>query len=303
MKNKYIGLLIAVVVIFSLLFVAYKSVEKPSKQDSSTEKKLYPIESFSHAHGLSTDLEDSNKLYIATHEGLYVLVDEKDLYQVGKSRDDYMGFSPHPKSINTFFSSGHPEEGGNIGFQKSTDGGYTWEKLSDGVNGPVDFHAMAVSSVNPNLIFGWYRGMLQKTEDGGNNWEVVRPTPFVTVSLTADSSDENILYASSPQGAFISRDKGQKWQELSTELKNTFVSMIAINPKNSHEILSFSERLRLAKSIDGGKTWSKINESFDGGTVLFISYNRQSPGSLYALTERHSIYKSTDSGENWNKIL
>lgn len=302
MKNKYIGILGVIVVIFGILFAFYNTAKKTAKSGSSAEKKLYPVDSFSHAHGLSTDLKDPGKLYIATHEGLYILLNEKDLYQISRNRDDYMGFSPHPKSINTFFSSGHPEEGGNIGFQKSEDGGFTWEKLSDGANGPVDFHAMAVSPVNPNLIFGWYQGVLQKTADGGKNWEVVGPTPFVVVSLTADSPDENTLYASSPQGAFISRDKGQKWQELSTELKNTFVSVIAVNPKNSKEILSFSENLRLARSTDEGKTWSKISESFNDGTVLFISYNRQNPNILYVLTEKNIIYKSTDSGITWKKI-
>ncbi|MBI2030127.1 exo-alpha-sialidase, partial [Candidatus Kaiserbacteria bacterium] len=54
-----------------------------------------------------------------------MLENEKDLYRVGKSRDDYMGFSPHPTEADVFFTSGHPSRGGNLGFQKSDDGGAT----------------------------------------------------------------------------------------------------------------------------------------------------------------------------------
>ncbi|MDP3766308.1 MAG: hypothetical protein Q8R04_07385, partial [Nanoarchaeota archaeon] len=117
---------IAVLAILAVIFMA-RFFGNDSKDAAANQ--LYPIHSITHAHGLAVDAADSNKLYIATHHGLLVLLNEKELYKVGKSEDDYMGFSPHPSNPNIFFSSGHPSRGGNIGFQKAEDGGFTWKRV------------------------------------------------------------------------------------------------------------------------------------------------------------------------------
>ena len=302
MKSKNI-LIIGVINVISIFGVVIlsnsgKLTTNTQTKFGSSSQKLIPIDSITHGHGLAVDVENPNNVYIATHHGLLILVNEKDLYRVGDKTDDYMGFSPHPTNARVFFSSGHPATGGNIGFQKSEDGGFNWQKISDGIAGPVDFHAMAVSPVNPDLIFGWYQGAIQQSTDGGKNWAVVGNTNFVTVGLAADTKDENIVYASSPQGMFVSKNKGGSWDRL----LDGFVSVVAVNPSNSQKLLSFSEKQRLAKSNDAGKTWEKINESFSGETPLFIAFDTQKPENLYILTEKNSIYKSIDSGDAWSKI-
>ncbi len=80
-------------IVISALVLIYLSINKENNADN-----LFPVSSFSHSHGLAVGSGDSNKLYIATHEGLYVLLNDTKLYQIGKSTDDYMGFSAHPSS-------------------------------------------------------------------------------------------------------------------------------------------------------------------------------------------------------------
>lgn len=298
MKVYIIGGLLTLAIIIGGVFLLQPKNQGFSQGSTSSKKELIPIDSITHGHGLAVDVADSNKLYIATHHGLLVLVNEKDLYQIGNKKDDYMGFSPHPSNPEVFFTSGHPSFGGNLGFQKSEDGGYTWEKVSNGVNGPVDFHAMTVSPANPDLIFGWYQGALQRTTDGGKNWEIVQNAQFPIVSLAADTKDENVLYAASPQGLFVSRNKGASFDRLF----EGFVSVIAINPQDSQQLLSFSEKLGLSKSDDGGKKWEKISADFAGETPLFIAFDRQKPANVYLLTEKNSLFKSIDSGATWNKL-
>jgi photosystem II stability/assembly factor-like uncharacterized protein len=294
MNNKYIiGIIVATIVIGGFFLLS-----RPSDSERSSSGNLIPIDSITHGHGLAVDVADSSKVYIATHHGLLLLQNEKELYQVGNSKDDYMGFSPHPTNAKVFFSSGHPSFGGNIGFQRTEDGGFTWKKISDGVNGPVDFHAMAVSPVNPDLIFGWYRGALQRSKDGGKNWEVISKTNVPIVSLAADPKDENIVYAASPQGLMVSKNQGKDWSFL----LDGFVSTIAINPQDSQKLISFSEKLKLARSNDGGKNWEPVDESFDGEIPLHTAFDTQKPEVIYTLTEKNSLYKSTDSGITWNKI-
>jgi hypothetical protein len=133
--NKKITIGVTVAILAMLGLVILTKVE--SEIETDQHKKA---EAITHGHGLAVDVADSNKVYIATHEGIVTLINDKDLYEVAGPKDDYMGFSVHPTQANVFFSSGHSSRGGNIGFQKSEDGGITWKKLSNGVNGPVDFH-------------------------------------------------------------------------------------------------------------------------------------------------------------------
>lgn len=294
MKTK--TLIITVAVIALLIAGAIWLATSGGGSSNTSAKELIPVQAISHGHGLAVDPNDASKLYIATHYGLLLLQDEKDLYQVGNKRDDYMGFSPHPTDSNVFFSSGHPATGGNIGFQKSEDGGFTWKKISDGLNGPVDFHAMTVSPVDPNVAYGWFKGDLQKTTDGGESW-AKNTTGFLVIHLATDTKDAQILYASSPQGFFKSTDGGATWRQLF----DGFVATSAVNPSDQ-SILSVSEKYGLARSLDGGTTWTAIPERFSGETPLYISHYRQNPDIVYLLTEKNSVYKSTDGGDTWQKL-
>lgn len=302
LKKNIIIFLVAVASIGGFIFVVQQRQDKSITQDENSQslaaQDLTPVKYIDHGHGLAVDVADPSRIYIATHHGLVVLIDEKDLYQVGDANDDYMGFSPHPTDPKVFFTSGHPSTGGNIGVQKSVDGGNTWAKISDGVNGPVDFHALAVSPVNPELLYGWYQGAIQRSIDGGKNWEIVSRTSVPIVNLVADPKDENLVYAASSQGLMVSKNKGVDW----TLLFSGFTSAIAVDPNDSSRLLSFSENNGLAESKDSGKTWTKVNENFNGETPLFIAHNKQNPEIAYILTEKNSIYKSIDNGISWSRI-
>lgn len=289
MNNK--NIIIGIVIIFFLGGTFWLLGGKDTSSGLTPEKEI------THGHGLAVDIADSNKLYIATHHGLLMLINEKDLYRVGKSKDDYMGFSVHLSDPKTFFSSGHPATGGNVGFQKSEDGGNTWKKISNGLDGPVDFHAMSVSPVNPNLVYGWYRGNLQRSEDGGKSW-VKFSTSVPLVALAGDTKDEHIVYAASPQGLYKSQNKGETWEKL----VEGFVAAIAVHPADSQKLLISSEQLGLAQSRDSGKTWQSTNQSFVGESALFIAFNPQTPEIVYLLTEKNSLYKSQDGASIWSQI-
>ncbi len=263
---------------------------------------LTPEKSFSHGHGIAVDVSEANKLYIATHEGLFVLVDDKDLFRIGKTRNDLMGFSAHPTNPTTFFSSGHLAYGGNLGFQTSDDGGVSWKKVSGGLSGPVDFHSLAVSSVNPNIVYGFFLGDIQRSIDRGRNWEIAKGA-VAPISLTSDPFDEKVLYAGTQDGALVSVDGGDSWKSISTVLDGGFVTVYAPHPVDNSFALAFSERQGgLAKSIDTGASWIRLGEQFGGSAVLYIAYAKQKPDTIYALTNENTLYKSEDKGENFVKI-
>jgi photosystem II stability/assembly factor-like uncharacterized protein len=300
-QKKYLAVLMLGAVVGLGMFVWSRST---GTSESMIQNQLIPESVISHGHGLAVDPNDSRKVYIATHHGLLVLQNDKDLYRVGASTDDYMGFSVHPTEANVFFSSGHPSLGGNIGFMKSADGGFTWKKISSGVDGPVDFHSMALSRVNPNLMYGSFQGNIQRSTDQGKTWEIVS-RDLSPVYLAADSQDENRVYAvdAQGQGVLVSIDKGKVWESLSSELEGGLVSTIALHPTDANIIFAYSEKLGgLGKSTDAGVTWSKTKELFNGEMVLHLAFDQNNPATLYALTVENKLFKSTDTGDNWMQV-
>lgn len=271
-------------------------------KEVQTEKQvtLIPVDSISHAHALAVDR--SSKLYIATHYGLLVLIDDKNLYQVGEKKDDYMGFQVHPTISNAFYASGHPSSGGNLGVQKSEDGGINWKKISDGAKGPVDFHAMAISPADPTLFYGWYKGQLQRSTDGGITWEHLETSLTDVIALKADLTDSSKVFAATGQGLLVSDDQGKTWASASTALAGAIVTALASHPTDSSILLSFSERLGLAKSLDGGVTWTAPEQDFGGDVLLHIAFNPSTPDSVYAITKNNVLYKSTDGGSTWAEL-
>lgn len=295
-EGRSYGLWIGLAVV-AVLFVGFVIF---NKSNPTSAQYLTPIDSFSDAHGMAVDVADSSKLYIATHHGLLMLKNDKNLYQVGSGRDDYMGFSLHPTDPKTFFTSGHPSAGGNLGFQKSTDAGRTWQKIADGVNGPVDFHSMAVSQVNPELIYGSYGGQLQRSTDGGNTWQLVdADVPSIYV-LATDAQDKNTVYAATENGLYVSNDQGDNWQ-AAQGLNSGAVKTLTAHPTKGGELLSFSDTYGFARSTDGGVTWQKVQANFPQPPV-YLAYDGNDPATIYALLLNLDIYKTEDGGKSWGKI-
>lgn len=306
MNKKYIAgvAVVLVAVVAGIFILSRRDNSAPGAPNNSISENLYLEQTISHGHGLAVDANDSDKLYIATHYGLLTFDSDKKLYRIGKSENDLMGFSILPYDANVMFASGHSSVGANLGFQKSEDGGVTWKKVSDGINGPVDFHSMTVSPKNPNLIYGWYQGNLQRSGDQGKTWEIVN-SDLLPLSLTADPLDENIVYAADSQGrgVLISRDKGATWLSFSDGLEGGAVSVVSIHPQDAKIILVFSDKLGgMGKSIEGGVTWKKVNENFDEGVVSHIAFSWNKPNIVYAMTRENKLYKSEDTGDNWIKI-
>jgi photosystem II stability/assembly factor-like uncharacterized protein len=290
------GAIIAIAVITIFWFTG------GSSPDDRSDNVSVSVSGFDHAHGVALDTVDSQKLYIATHDGLYLLQNDSDLFRIGSSRDDFMGFSAHPTEPGTFYSSGHSSRGGNIGFQKSVDGGITWERVSMGIGGPVDFHALAASSANPDSVYGFYGGRLQRSIDGGETWEYAKGT-VAPISLATNPLREGVVYAATQRGVQVSEDRGDSWKSLSTQLESGAVSVIAYSPHDAEIALAFAEAVGgLGRSTDGGLTWSKVNENFGNDTVLYVAYSRSQQGLVYSLTHSNGIYKSIDDGATWQKV-
>lgn len=186
-----------------------------SRSFSAGETTVATLTGDTHFHGIAVDPRDPDRLYLATHHGLYAVGPAGTAQRVSETDDDFMGFTPHPTDPEVLYASGHPAGGGNLGFIVSRDGGTSWSKLADGVDGPVDFHQMDVSKADPTVVYGVF-GDLQKSTDGGRNWTRVGPAPEELIGLAASSKDVDRLYAATRSGLMVSGDGGRHWRPAHT---------------------------------------------------------------------------------------
>lgn len=222
---------------------------------------------------------------------------------MGNSDYDLMGFTAHPSNPTVFYSSGHSPRAGNLGFQISEDGGFTWKKVSNGIRGPVDFHVLSADAALLGIFYGWYDGKLQKSDDEGKTWELLSPDLPDPISFIPHPKKNGDLYAVTLNGIYLSMDSGEKWIVAFPELKSAGATALAIDPANPDNMLVFSRKFGLQKSADSGKTWQNISETLGGGIAIHITIAKKDPNTAYIVTHAYKIYKSTDAGNTWEKIF
>jgi photosystem II stability/assembly factor-like uncharacterized protein len=280
-----------------LFLVLFAGIFANGGNDDDTSKLEKDSLILRDAHGLAVDIENPDQLYIANHSGVYGLDSTGELSAINEVEADFMSFATHPTDPNIMFSSGHPTTGGNLGFQKSDDGGKTWEKVSDGLNGPVDFHTLAVDQANPDVIYGYYSGQLQRSIDGGSNWQYV-DIPGNIIQL-ATGPNEGSVYAATASGLYVSDDQAETWSPIDT-FTGIAIS-VAVNPEDKNEIAIFTEADGLQKSIDGGQSWQAISTPLRSERIFFIAYSKSSPEVMYILSEKLNVLMSNDSGASWQQ--
>ncbi|MFT7555357.1 MAG: photosystem II stability/assembly factor-like uncharacterized protein [Planctomycetota bacterium] len=248
-----------------------------------------------HFHGIAVHPIDPERFYLATHHGFFLVSPDGNAKLLSDNSNDYMGFTPHPTDQKIFYASGHPTSGGNTGFIQSTNGGRTWKQLSPGVGGPVDFHQMDVSSADPNLIYGVFRG-LQISEDGGNRWKIVAQVPPGLIDLAASGKDTQTLYAATQNGLLISRNRGISWQPA--HLKRSPASMVQAAGDGS--VYAFVGGLGLIRSPDDSMRWALLNNDFGDAYLLHLAVDNNYPDILYAISNKSEVLSSRDGGLSWS---
>ena len=291
MNNKYfLFALVAIVTIgVVVLFAEEDTQEEVTSSEVQSGLRLSDI------HGLEVDIVDPEKIYLANHQGLYMQESDGIIKKVGTISDDFMGFSVDPIDPATFYASGHPKTGGNFGITKTINNGQSWNDVSEGLGGPVDFHTMAVDNSDANIIYGYYQGALQRTIDGGQTWQYAKNAPSQIIQLSA-GSEKNSVYAATTNGLHISNDSGETWSIL--RLADNTVVAVEVNQKNN-SILASTVDQGLLQSKDNGKTWQEVDFE-KSETVLYIATSPSEESRSYLATKTLKIYQSDDGGETWS---
>lgn len=274
-----------------------------SRSFATSETTVATLTGETHFHGIAADPRDPDRLYLATHHGLFVVSPDGKAQQVSDSRDDFMGFTPHPSDLDVLYASGHPAGGGNLGFIVSRDGGKSWSKLADGAGGPVDFHQMDVSKADPAVVYGVF-GDLQRSTDGGRSWTVVGPAPEGLIALAASSTDVDRLYAATRGGLKVSTDGGRQWRPA--HLLRTPAT--AVHVMSDGTVYAFIVGTGLVRAPEPGFQWATIGNGFGDAYVLHLAAVPDGDmHRLYAVTldpgtRAQALHVSRDGGRSWSRL-
>ncbi|NNL58911.1 MAG: hypothetical protein HKP31_05570, partial [Nitrosopumilus sp.] len=186
----------------------------------------------------------------------YQSIDGQPPVKVDKIRADYMAFNAPPVSGIPLYASGHPSTGGNTGLIKSNDGGITWETVSNVLEPPVDFHAMAISKQNPEIIIGFDSGArgLFKTIDAGKTWETLEYPEYIS-SLVISPDDSELIFAGTGKGIFKSDDGGETWIHLDAYRD---LAVFALAFDDDGKLFASVKTFGLVQSNDLGKSWEEF---------------------------------------------
>jgi len=312
-KNSIIVILVAAVLAFAVLvWVASTTVPvAENSEDAFLAVDSIYHESQNHIHGIGYD-SNNERLFIATHFGLFVLDDEQ-LYQVGDNRDDFMGFSLNKHNPEIIYTSGHPRTGGNLGVMRSEDAGLRFERISSGIDSaPVDFHSMALSFANTDVLYGTFRGDLYLSQDAGISWEVLQAQGvpihdgfcWHAPCISADTMEESRLFAGTIEGLAVSDDYGENWHIIENDAGVVVSS--GVDPQNNERIIAFTENYGVAVSEDVGQTWISRNEGLqfaEQELVFAFSFDIKDSQRIFLATNRDQVFLTEDGGENWEKVL
>ncbi len=218
----------------------------------------------------------------------------------------------------------HLRSGGpGSGLYRSSDGGETWEKLTDPAlrNGlPTDTLGrigVRVSRSNPEVVYAIIQsrqGILWRSGDGGTHWEMVNDErtidtrAFYFTNIRIDPSDENRVY--SPTGSLmVSSDGGRTFTSIPYNKLFGDCHDLWIDPKNPWRLLSGSDG-GLFVSNDRGRNWDFLN-NMPMAQVYHMAVDNDIPYHVLGGFQDHEVWRGPSTrwnevgagGRDWRRIL
>ncbi len=194
------------------------------------------------------------------------------------------------------------------GVWKSTDGGTTWNVLTDNLSN-LNVYALAIHPTNSDVYYwGSDNGVMFKSIDGGSTWNLLANIGSGKVNkIIVDSDSTTKMYCTAQYGGiFKSTDSGQNW----TKIHNYAITGydVVIKPgTNGNTVYASGNKFYV--SNDGGSTFNYISTAGFNGSPKMIGITGTTLDSniVYVLEAASGgvfggLYKSTNSGVSFTKI-
>ena len=240
---------------------------------------------------LCMDIKDSTGVVGCNQGILYLSNDNGNNWQMINT-----GFNEGFETVNivsrdTFFlSNGYNYSIGYGNIYETTDRGKTWTTLKCGI--PI--HSIDFVDSKTGFI-GSTKGIIIKTEDGGNTWQRKRATSFIPSGIQAMqflNRDTGYVFEEY-NSLFTTYDGGNTWDS-----SNVYNTMSTIDFINSTDGYLGGEDGALVATHDGGKTFGSAGfGGLLGNTIFSLYFLSKDTGFSVGMLGR--IMKTTDAGKNW----
>ncbi len=179
--------------------------------------------------------------------------------------------------------------GPGSGLYKSTDGGDTWEKLTNGLPKEMGKMSIAVCRSNSDKVYALIESDSEKeagglfvSDNAGASWRRVTEDhrlvqrAWYYIELFVDPLNDQVVYVLSAP-ALRSKDGGKTWEQLSGTHGD--YHDLWINPKNSKNMI-ISNDGGSSVTVNGGETWSPQN-NMPTAQFYRINVDNQFPYRIY----------------------
>ncbi|MFZ0211878.1 MAG: hypothetical protein WBE20_11270 [Candidatus Acidiferrales bacterium] len=263
---------------------------------------------------LAIDPRDPNRVLVAVaghpygpseQRGIFRTTDGGQTWQNVLSKDQYTGAGSveiDPSNPDVAYASlwdtvsgpwedGNEYNGPNSGLYKSTDGGATWNQLTNGLpQGIVQIHT-AIAPSQPSRIYAavadGHGVVIYRSDDAGANWASAtderRPDGRIGGGdlpvLRVDPKNADVLYSTSTV-TWKSTDAGKTWNALKGAPGGDDYQNMWINPNNPDIILLTSDQGAVV-SVNGGKTWSNSWYAEPTAQFYHVVTDNQHPYRVY----------------------
>ena len=175
------------------------------------------------------------------------------------------------------FNGGGP----NSGIYKSTDGGATWNKLTNDLpTGDTGRSAVAVYRKNPNVVYAAIQnaqGGVFRSEDKGATWKKMGsedPRPSYFSQIRIDPNNDLRIWMGGVN-LYYSEDGGKTFDQQRVRDVHSDFHAIWIDPENSNFMLVGCDG-GIYESRDAGRNWDHLNV-MPLGQAYEVGYDNQQP--------------------------
>ncbi len=180
------------------------------------------------------------------------------------------------------------------GFYKSTDGGATWKKVTNGLpNDLVGKSNIAVTAADPNVVWLLMEakpgGGLYRSTDAGESFALASDygqlitRPFYYTNITAHPKDANTVWVGT-EGFYQTIDGGKTWRSVNTPHGDNHD--LWVNPNNP-QIMVQSNDGGATVTLNGGRTWSTIYNQ-PTAEIYQVYVDNRFPYRLYGAQQDNS---------------
>ena len=186
---------------------------------------------------------------------------------------------------------------GDIGLQRSDDGGQSWRQVLD-----ADVSTIAGHHSAPEVLYlGGANGQVYRSEDAGARWErfVSGERPAGAARVVVAHADARQLYVGTGDGAWTSADGGDHWSRYGTGL-DAVVGGLAEAPTVAGLLYAVSEGA-LYRCAGAGEQWERVDAARPAGSAAFAILAGKDAVLLLALADG-GLGRSADDGATWTAV-